>query len=200
MGKGLRRGSIVLGFAGVLVLALPSAFANATPLGNAQTNQHCDATTNGGGFSVVQGSSVGVNYAMPTNGRLTNWSVMAGFAGPNNPDGTETAQLEVWRPTGTTGSYTLVFLSPSQTFSTTAGGQTFTLKPTADVEAGDLLGLAIINSDAGCLQSTSNTSDVAGGTFGPPPAPGTTVNGFVPFSRWQVNVAATLRHRTQRER
>ena len=53
MGKGLRRGGLVLGvFAGVMAFALP-AFADATPLGSAQTNEHCDATTNGGGFSVV---------------------------------------------------------------------------------------------------------------------------------------------------
>ena len=86
MGKGLRRGSVVLGvLAGVWVLVLPPAFATATAIGNAQTNEHCDATTNNGGFSVVQESSVGVNYAIPRNGRLTDWSVMPLAGGDHTP-------------------------------------------------------------------------------------------------------------------
>src|SRR5204863_1324690 len=122
-GPGLTGGvtAVAVALVGVLALAMPSAVAQTT-LGDAQANQHCDSVSNGGSFSVVQESSVGVSYAVPAGGgTLTSWSVAAG---PN----TATFQLEVWRPAAP-NTFTLVFISSPQVIVANTGVHTVPLAP-----------------------------------------------------------------------
>src|SRR5436305_14620536 len=126
-GPGLTGGvtAVAVALVGVLALAMPPAVAQTTS-GAAQANQRCDSVSNGGSFSVVQESSVGVSYAVPAGGgTLTSWSVAAG---PN----TDTFQLEVWRPAGA-NTFTLVFISIPLMIAATTGVHTFPLSPAVAV-------------------------------------------------------------------
>jgi hypothetical protein len=169
-----------------------------TALGNAETNQHCDANSNGNGFNVVQRSSVGSNsYVVPAGGgTLTSWSVMAGA--PFGAVTMETAQFQVWRPLGG-GEYSLVFISAAQTFAVDSGLHTFPLSPAVAVNEGDLLGLGLSDTDAGCLQSTGDTGDAVDALFGSQtggvaPVQGSTYQFASPdyLLGWQVNIATTF--------
>jgi len=166
-----------------------------TTLGSAQNGFGCGASANGGGFNVLQKSSVGVNYNVPAGGgTLTSWSVQAGAV---NGD---TYQLEVWQPDGG-DTYTLVFLSsPGQAISGDGAVHTFTLSTPVQVQANDVLGLVNTVDDGDCLHVTTNAGDVTDFLAGPPPAldtptaltPLDVCDGFSAPGCVQVDVAATF--------
>jgi len=179
---------------GAVVLSGTPAGAQTT-IGSAQNGFACGASVNGGGFNVVQKSSVGVSYGVPAGGgTLTSWSVQAGAV---NGD---TYQLEVWQPNGG-DSFTLVFLSsPGEAINGDGTVHTFTLSPPVQVQANDVLGLVNTNDDGDCLHLTTNSGDVADFLAGPPPALNTPTtlspldvcDGFSAPGCLQVDVAATF--------
>jgi hypothetical protein len=166
----------------VMALGVATAAA-ATTLGNAQSQAGLNCNFDG---SLIQQTSSGPSYTVPTAGSLTDWSMQEG-------DFPATVALEVWRPAGG-GQFSLVFQSPS--ISLPAGNAVITTKlsPAAAVNAGDVLGFHSPDSPAPspCLY-TGNAPDDVGAAFGSSPP-------FTPLSLFPisifgfhgVNIAATF--------
>jgi hypothetical protein len=135
----------------ILVLtAIPASAA--TVIGSAVGTTGCV-----GNMDMVQETTSGVSYAVPTGGgQITSWSTNAvNIFGP--------AGLLVWRPTATAGTYTLV--AATTPVALKAGMNTFTLTTPIAVQAGDVLGLRTQGS-ADCIQ-TAGAGNTIGYRVGP---------------------------------
>jgi hypothetical protein len=132
---------------------------------------------------MVQISSTTTSYTVPAGGgSISTWSIQAtAWPGP--------VALQVWRPTATALTYTLVGASPLVTLATSTLN-TFTLATPIQVQAGDLLGLRI-EARAACLQYTQNTTDVLGTASGTNPTTGSTLV-FTSGNTEQLNAAAIV--------
>src|ERR1700687_1731245 len=133
--------------------------------------------------SLVQVSSSTGAYTVPAGGgSISSWSIQAtAWPGP--------VGLQVWRPTATALTYTLVGASPLVTLAT-GTVNTITLAAPIPVQAGDLLGLRV-ELKAACMQFTSSTSDVYGIAYGVNPTTGSTA-AFSSGNTTQLDVAATV--------
>ena len=175
---------MALAIAGFGVLLNPAGAAAATVIGQNQGTAGCSG---GLGMDTVQTASSGPSYAVPAGDwQITDWSTQA----PAAQDGT--LALEVWRPTPTAGSYTLVDISTAQPVAAGSGPSTFTLAPPIAVRAGDLLGLRITGG-VGC----NFTGDFTGDSYGiltssAPPAPGSATAFAFAQHGFELDVAATL--------
>jgi hypothetical protein len=180
LGSAARRGTIASAFAVAAILVLP-AVAIAGSIGSALgTVSNCAF-----GFDTVQMSSSGPSYTVPAGGGfITAWSMQGGAATDVGPAG-----LEVWRPTATAGSYTLVGTSPL-TSMTPSVMNNFNLATPIAVQAGDLIGLRL-EGPSMCAMVTGNLSDVFGSASGTTPAVGAT-QAFASNSSTELNVAATV--------
>ena len=160
-----------------MVLSANAAFAGTT-IGNAGGTTVCNTAT-----SLVQISSSTGAYTVPAGGgTISSWSTQAtAWPGP--------AGLQVWRPTGTALTYTLVGASPLVTLAT-GTVNTITLATPIPVQAGDLLGLRI-EAKAACMQFTPNATDVYGSAAGTNPTVGSTLV-FSSGATVQLDVAATV--------
>lgn len=167
-----------------LVLSAEGAFAF-TAIGQAQDGTTCNGGT---GMDTVQTASAGPSYTVPAgNWQITGWSTQASAAVDGN------LALEVWRPTATSGTYTLVGISDAQTVVAGSGLNTFTLAQPLPVQPGDLLGLRITGF-AGCSTFTANfTGDAYMEALNTPsPSPGSTSAFQFAIHGFELNVAATL--------
>jgi len=166
---------------------LPHSVAAATTIGQAADGATCSAGP-GTGMDTVQTASAGPTYAVPDGSwQVTGWSAQASAAMDS------TLQLEIWRPTTTADTFTLVGISSPQTLLMGSGVNTFPLAAPIAVLPRDLLGLRVTGM-AGCSSFTGNfTGDARRLALGTPsPTPGTTT--VFPFlsTGFELNVAATL--------
>src|ERR1700687_2106867 len=131
-----------------MVFSASPAFAGTT-IGSPSGTSICSTPA-----SLVQVSSSTGAYTVPAGGgSISSWSIQAtAWPGP--------VGLQVWRPTATALTYTLVGGSLLLTLAT-GTGNTITLAAPIQVQAGDLLGLRI-EVKAACMQFTQNTTDVLG--------------------------------------
>ncbi|HEX6348092.1 MAG TPA: hypothetical protein VF160_01740 [Candidatus Dormibacteraeota bacterium] len=164
-------------------------FANgasaSTVVGQAQDGATCNG---GAGMDTVQSASAGPSYTVPAgNWQITDWSTQASAAVDGN------LALEVWRPTATAGTYTLVGISDPQTVVAGSGLNTFTLAQPIPVQPGDLLGLRITGF-AGCSTFTANFIGDAymEALNTPSPTAGSTTAFPFAIHGFELNVAATL--------
>jgi hypothetical protein len=139
-------------------------------------------------MDTVQTASAGPSYTVPAGSwQVTAWSAQASAALDS------TLQLEIWRPTATADTFTLVGISSPQTLLAGSGVNTFPLAAPIAADPGDLLGLRVTGI-AGCSSWTGNfTGDAYRLVTGTPsPAPGATTT--FPFASHgvELNVAATL--------
>jgi hypothetical protein len=180
LGSAARKGAVASAFAMAAILVLP-AVAVAGSIGSALgTVSNCAV-----GFDTVQMSSSGPTYAVPTGGGfITAWSMQGGSATDIGPVG-----LQVWRPTATPGSYTLVGTSPLTSL-TPSVMNNFNLATPIAVQAGDLIGLRL-EGPSMCATVTGNPNDVFGSASGTTPAVGAT-EAFASNSSTELNVAATV--------
>jgi hypothetical protein len=180
LGSAARLGAIASALAVAAILLLPASAAAASIGSALGTVSNCAV-----GFDTVQMSSSGPSYAVPTGGGfITAWSTQGGSATDVGPVG-----LQVWRPTATPGSYTLVGTSPLMTV--TAGvANNFNLTNAIAVQAGDLIGLRL-EGPSMCATVTGNPNDVFGSASGTTPAVGAT-EAFANNSSTELNVAATV--------
>jgi hypothetical protein len=178
-----RVGVIASVLAGVALMVSPSAaFAVDTSIGSAVAGTGVCSS----GLDTVQLSAAAApGYAVPANGFITAWSTQAVatlVSGPLGPVG-----LEVWHPTGTALTYSLVGASPLVSILPPAT-PTFTLATPIAVVAGDLIGLRL-EGPMTCSLFTSNPADSYG--YSSLPA----VNGVQVFSAGSgatLNVQATV--------
>lgn len=171
--------------AGVLAAAISlsatfltsSSAAAATVIGSPVGTTQC-----GGPIDTVQMTSTAISYAVPAGGgAITAWSTLAGAdTGP--------AALLVWRPTATTGTYTLVGESPVVGLAANTLNQ-FTLAAPINVAAGDLIGLHL-SSFAECLNPTV-TGNTVGFSVSPTPALGG-ADAMTAELAMTLNVSATV--------
>src|ERR1700681_1149877 len=172
-----QRGVIASAIALVALMLSASGASASTSIGNAGGTIICSQAA-----SMVQISSTTTSYTVPAGGgSISTWSIQAtAWPGP--------VALQVWRPTGTALTYTLVGASPLVTLATSTLN-TFTLATPIQVQAGDLLGLRI-EARAACLQYTQNITDVLGTALGTNPTTGSTLV-FSSGNTEQVNAAGT---------
>ena len=173
-----QRGVIASAIALVALMLSASGASASTSIGNAGGTIICSQPA-----STVQVSSTTTSYAVPAGGgSISSWSIQAtAWPGP--------VGLQVWRPTATALTYTLVGASPLVTLAT-GTLNTFTLATPIQVQAGDLLGLRI-EVKAACMQFTQNTTDVLGIASGTNPTTGSTLV-FSSGNTEQLNVAAIV--------
>src|SRR6202140_867287 len=158
----LRHQSVIASAIALVALMLSASGASAsTSIGNAGGTIICTQPA-----SAVQISSTTTSYTVPAGGgSISSWSIQAtAWPGP--------VALQVWRPTATALTYTLVGASPLVTLAT-GTLNTITLATPIQVQAGDLLGLRV-EMKAACMQPTTPT-DVYGVTSGTNPTPGSTI-------------------------
>jgi hypothetical protein len=103
---------------------------------------------NGGGCSfganepidVIESSTSSPSYIVPHYGSITSWSTESDLTLPI------VEQLEMWRPASTSGSFTLVGISPVENVPGNAGLVTFQLATPIKVKKGDIVGARFINT------------------------------------------------------
>jgi len=163
----------------LVALAMPVGSANgAAPIGEAfapSTTVTCAAT-----ITYLQAISPQGQYAAPSGGVITSWSVFAG------PPPVNHFRLKVARPAGgdnftIVGQSDLMTLVPSQL-------NTFLVR--IPVEAGDVIGFSLNEDMAGCLRTPASgyRFAFAGGDL----QPGTTATFNIAGPERQLDVSATL--------
>ncbi|MEP7105908.1 MAG: hypothetical protein ABI838_08680 [Chloroflexota bacterium] len=164
---------------------LPQAAAAATGIGQALDGVTCGAGT---GMDTVQVASAGPSYSVPAGAwQVTAWSADA------SAQMDSTLQLEIWRPTATANTFTLVGISAPQTLLAASGVNTFPLVAPIPVQAADLLGLRVTGT-AGCASYTGDyAGDIYRVAFGTAPRTAGTATIFANTKvGYELNVAATL--------
>lgn len=161
----------------IATLASSVSAGAATVIGSAAGDVPCSA-----GMDTVQVASP-VSYSVPAGGgTITDWST---FAGPDLGP----VALEVWRPSATPGTYTLVDIGPSTPLTANTLNN-FHLVSAMNVQANDVLGLRL-EGQATCLQYTGVLAEQYGYVVQATPLKGAVaVMRAVPYYR--LDVSATV--------
>lgn len=173
---------VSLAFALVILFAGPVGAA--TSIGETRSpNQVCATILPFEAFQTQRAADGANSYAVASAGVITSWS----FAADHVSDVTLT--MRVFRPTQTTGSYTVVADGgPVQTV--TAGFDVATFSTRVPVHAGDIVGVLVTNGN--CALGTGQSQDVGRTRSTTPATPvGATAN-YALAAGFQLDIAAQL--------
>ena len=185
---------LVVCLAGVLaavISGVPADAAQQVTIGATGNSTRCQAGSPGP-YDAVQAAAAagGPTYAVPTGGgSITSFSTQAGSDGG-------VLELEVWRPTSTANTYTLVGISPPKTL-TANSLNTFSLSPPIVAQGGDLLGFRQESQYLDCGWITGNSGDVWSTNHMPgsqPPTVGASET-LQQQANLRINISATVRPR-----
>jgi hypothetical protein len=168
-------------------IAHPPAVQRTVTVGQVAAHPiRCQAGSPGPYDAVQAATAAPPRYVMPARGVLTSWSTHAGADGG-------TLQLQVWRPTTTPDTYTLVAMSGPQRVRPGVRN-TFHPHPAIGVRAGDLLGFRQLSNYLGCGELTDHPGDVwatnhAGGAA---PTRGA-IRSLTQQTNLRINISAALK-------
>ena len=138
-------------------------------------------------LDTVQTDSSSPSYVVPPGVWLvSSWSTLAGGTDAGPLAGS--VQLEVWRPTATPSTFSLVGISPVAT-TAPSGLSTFALTSPIRVQGGDILGLRTMTLGYGCARLAAGFVFGASMSAVPPVVGEKRSIGFVSGA---LNVTATL--------
>ena len=181
MRHGVRGFWLLVSAVACVLFAAPGAHAATVGLG--QTGVF---NCGGFGYSVAQiGTGGAPEYAAPTDGLLTSWSIAAGS------DTGSTVKLRVFRPTGTPNQYLVLADSPPQgplTPSMLNGPFPISIP----VKAGDFLGINLVAGNPSCDFPTSDANDVEVQFSSDTAAVGDTESPSDTFTSFRTDVSATF--------